>query len=229
MLGEEVTRLEIDDRGCAGDRLWSVRTAAGMIGSGKNTRRFAAVPGLLELRAQQRDGRVTVIFPDGSRCAADAPDAAARVTDHVGQPVTLAAEADLSHFDDGPVSLIGTASIAAVSTEVGGHVDPARFRANIVLHTERPFAEDELAGRHVRLGSAVLAVTMVSPRCVMVNATTADLPALAGNLKAIGRINQGCLGVVATVIKPGAVTVGDTISTSEHLATRSLPTTPFVI
>lgn len=55
MSGEERNHLDVDARGCVGDRVWSVRTADGKIGSGKNTRRFAAVPGLLELRAEERN------------------------------------------------------------------------------------------------------------------------------------------------------------------------------
>jgi uncharacterized protein YcbX len=73
MAGEEVTHLEVNQRGSVGDRLWSVRTSDGKIGSGKNSRRFAAVPKLLELRAEARDGTVVITFPDGSHALPDPP------------------------------------------------------------------------------------------------------------------------------------------------------------
>src|SRR4051794_40255522 len=126
MLGERVDRVQLDERGCVGDRLWSVRTADGKIGSGKSTRRFAAVLGLLELRAVTVDGRVVVRFPGGEVCPADSDEAAARVSEHVGEPVTLALETGVSHFDDGPVSVVGNASVSAVSAERGAPVDVAR-------------------------------------------------------------------------------------------------------
>jgi uncharacterized protein YcbX len=115
MLGEQVAVLDGDERGCVGDRSWSVVTAAGKIGSGKSTRRFAAVPGLLAVRAAERDGVVLVTFPDGTTCPVHDAEAAARLSRHVGQPVTLARESSVSHLDDGPVSLLGRASVAAVA------------------------------------------------------------------------------------------------------------------
>lgn len=209
MLGEDVERLVVDERGCAGDRLWSVRTAEGKIGSGKNTRRFAAVPGLLDLRAVERASGVHVSFPDGTSCAVDGPEAHALVSSHLAQAVTLVRETDVSHYDDGPVSILGSASLAALSAERGCEVAAARFRPNVVLDTSEPFVEDGWVGKLVQLGTATLRVTMTSPRCVMVDMPTADLPAQPGNLTAVGRLNSACLGVIATVVVPGTIAVGD--------------------
>jgi uncharacterized protein YcbX len=216
MLGEHVTHLDIDDRGCVGDRLWSVRTTGGKIGSGKNSSRFAAVPGLLDLRAAEHEGHVVVVFPDGTSYRAGDPAAAERTSRHVGRQVTFAKETAVSHYDDGPVSLIGLPSVAALTDERGAPVDPARFRANIVLETAAdPFVEDGWVGRQVRIGTAVLQVTMTSPRCVMVNMKTADLPAQPGNLVALGRLNEACLGIIASVVVPGRVSVGDSVVVDE--------------
>jgi uncharacterized protein YcbX len=209
MLGHDVAELEIDERGCAGDRQWSVRTAENKIGSGKSSRRFAAVRGLLELRAVETDGDVAIVFPDGTSCSVEARDAAGRLSRYVGQPVTMARESDVSHFDDGPVSLIGRASVHAVGAAQDQPVDAARFRANILLDTSVPFLEEEWVGRRLQLGSALLEVTMASPRCVMVDAKTADLEAQPGNLKTLGLLNSARLGVVAAVVTGGRVRVGD--------------------
>jgi uncharacterized protein YcbX len=212
LAGESVTRLEVNQRGCVGDRQWSVRTEADKIGSGKNTRRFAAVPGLLDIRAYERDGRVGVTFPDGTGCFVDDAEAAAQLSQHVGQPVRFASESSVSHFDDGPISLIGRASVDAVTEEQHKDVDPARFRTNIHLATAGPFVEDSWLGRQLQIGTAVVQVEMTSPRCVMVNMATADLPEQPGNLTAIGRINNACLGVIATVIAPGTIGLGDEVT-----------------
>jgi uncharacterized protein YcbX len=212
MTGESVGQLDVDERGVVGDRLWSVRTVSDKIGSGKNTRRFARLEGLLELRAAERDGRVLVTLPDGSACFTDDEDAAGRISHQLGQPVTLARETSVSHFDDGPISLIGMPSVAAVTEERQADVDPDRFRANVLLHTPGRFVEDTWVGRQVRIGTAVLHVEMASPRCVMVDMETADLPSQHGNLAAVGRLNQACLGIIATVLAPGTIRVGDTLT-----------------
>ena len=52
---------------------------------------------LLAVRAEQRDGAVLLTFPDGTTCAVDGPEAAGRLSRHVGQPVTLAPELAVSH------------------------------------------------------------------------------------------------------------------------------------
>jgi uncharacterized protein len=215
LLGEDVAAFDLDDRGVVGDRSWSIRTANGKIGSGKNTRRFADVPGLLQLRASTQpvghggsDG-VTVTFPDGRSFPVGSPALAEQLSIHCGQPVTVARETDVSHFDDGPVSIIGRASVDAVSIASGQRVDPSRFRANVMVETDLPFAEEKWIGAQLRLGTALLEVTMASPRCVMVDMATADLPAQAGNLRTIGRLNDACLGVIARVVRPGRVSVSD--------------------
>jgi MOSC domain-containing protein YiiM len=71
--------------------------------------------------------------------------------------------------------------------------------------------EDTWIGRQVLVGTAVLRVTATSPRCVMIDMETADLPEQHGNLTAIGRLNDVCLGVIASVESPGRISVGDTV------------------
>jgi uncharacterized protein YcbX len=212
LTGEEVPELEIEARGCAGDRVWAVHTPAERIGSGKTTSRsFEAVPGLLELRSRWVEGRVAVRFPDGTELNVDDPAASKRLAAHFGRPLWFSREGSRAHFDDGPVSLLGLRSVEAVTEDLGEDVQPVRFRPNLVLETPHAFAEDGWVGREVRAGSAVLRVTMASPRCVMVDMATADLPPLEGVLAATGRLNEACLGVIAEVVRPGRVRVGDEV------------------
>jgi hypothetical protein len=215
MLGELRDHLDLDERGCVADRVWSVRTAEGKIASGKDTRRFAAVIGMLELRAAQRDGWVVITFPDGVESSVDDPSTPSRLSAHLGRPVTVGRETDVSHFDDGPVSLVGTASVEALGVERGEEVDPARFRPNVLLATEEPFVEDTWIGRRLEIGSAALRVVAPSPRCEMINMATADLPEQRGNLAAIGRLHDACLGVIARVERPGRVALADEVRVAE--------------
>lgn len=212
LLGEPLAAVDVDARGVAGDRAWAVRTSDGKLGSGKSTRRFTAVPGLLQARARYDGERALVDFPDRAACPADDPAAESRLSDLVGVPVSLVREADVSHYDDGPVSLLGLASVAALSAARGEEVEPERFRANILLDTPAAYAEEAWVDRDVQVGTAVLHVTMCSPRCVMVNLPTADLPSQPGNLALLGDLTGGHLGVIATVVRPGRVAVGDPVT-----------------
>lgn len=211
--GERLEVLELDGRGVVGDRVWSVRTADGKIGSGKVTRRFDAVPGLLLLSARTTADGVRVSVPSGEEWPVADPAAATALSSYLGRELTLAAETDVSHFDDGPVSLVNLASVRALAAEVGADVDASRFRANVHLEGLPAFAEDQLVGQTLRIGSAVLEVEMRSPRCVMINLETADLPSQPGNLHVLGRVNEACLGVVARVVQPGRIAVGDVVLT----------------
>jgi uncharacterized protein YcbX len=212
LLGEDLPALAIDERGVVGDRLWSVRTPEGKIGSGKNSNRFAAVLGLLDLRATVRNGSALVSFPDGAEAAVDDPAAAELLSRHLVRPLSFAREGEVMHFDDGPVSLIGAASVQALERERGTEVAPSRFRPNLVLETDEAFVEDGWVGGRIGVGEVELEVVMTSPRCVMVDMKTADLPEQHGNLLALGRVNAACLGVIASVVRPGTIRVGDPVS-----------------
>lgn len=211
MAGETVEVLACDERGGVGDRAWALRTASGRIGSGKRTRRFEPVDGLLRLRAHTEDGVPVVTLPSGESFPVSDPGAAAALTDHLGVEVTLARESDVDHFDDGPVSVLAQASVEALGGELGAEVASARFRPNVLVEGWPAFAEDQLVGRTLRVGGVVLEVTMRSPRCVMVDMESADLPPQTGVLRAAGRANSACLGVIARVVEPGRIQVGDRV------------------
>jgi uncharacterized protein len=211
LLGEHLSALDLDERGVVGDRRWSVRDQQGKIGSGKSTRRFAAVPGLQMARATQTDGAVVVTLPDGSEHAASSTVLHGHLSTLFGQPVMLMPESGVSHFDDGPVSLLALASVDAVAEHRGERVDVARFRPNLVVDGISAFGEEQWIGRRLRIGTAVVLVQMASLRCRMVDEATADLPAQPGNLLAVGRLNKARLGVIASVVRPGVVHVGDSV------------------
>lgn len=212
LLGEHLSAVDVDVRGLAGDRLWSVRDRDGRFGSQKSTRRFRRMDGLLSLSAGY-DGDVPVLgFPDGRRLRADDPTVHAALSAHVGRPVTLDREGEVSHFDEGPVHLVTTASLGTLSRAHGGAVDARRTRANVVVDWPGDgFPELSWVGRQVRLGSLVLRVRDVMPRCVMVNLPQEGLPADAGLLRSVTEASAGALGVVADVEQPGRLSTGDRV------------------
>jgi MOSC domain-containing protein len=213
--GEGLDSAAVDGRGLAGDRLWAVRDADGKLGSGKSTRRFRRMPGLLELTAHYDSGSVPVVsFPDGQQLRADRPEIHEALSLHVGRPVTLVAETDVSHFDEGPLHLVTSNSIARLSEVHGGEVDARRFRANLLVDTGRDpgFDEADWIGRELSIGSDVR-VRIREPmiRCVMVDLPQKDLPVDRHLLSTVGRFNDTQLGLVVDVVRPGTLRLGDEV------------------
>jgi uncharacterized protein YcbX len=214
LAGEHLEHVLVEERGVAGDRLWSVRDPDGRLGSGKSSRRFRKMPGLLDLEARY-DGDVPVIgFPDGRVLRGDDPTVHDALSEHVSRPVTLAREQDVSHFDEGPVHLVTTASLDRVGGAHGHPVDARHLRPNLVVETAGAagFVEETWIGRRVRIGpDVVLSVRSAMPRCVMVTMSQVGLPADRGLLGTVTEVNDACLGVVADVVAAGRVAVGDDV------------------
>lgn len=211
--GERLSEVAVDERGLAGDRLYSVRDGEGKFGSGKNTRRFRRMDGLLRLGSRlghHLDGP-ELLDPLG-RPVAD-PTAFLRAYLQ-REDVELAREDAISHFDQQPVSLLTTATLDWVREAVPtALVDERRFRPNIVLRTPpgtRPFVEDDWLGRQAHLRSgAQLAFVGSSERCVMTGAAQPGLPHAPEILRVIAKAHDNRLDALAMVTAPGVLRVGD--------------------
>ncbi|NHC23488.1 MOSC domain-containing protein [Nocardioides sp. IC4_145] len=201
LRGESLERADVLSRGLDGDRLWALREPDGKLGSGKSTRRFRRMAGLLELAAAY-DGPVAagpvVTLPDGRSWRGPHADLDAALTAYVGRPVALAREAEVAHHDEGPLHLVTTAALDRLGA------DGPVLRANLVVDAPGlvPFAEDGWVGRELVVGAVVLRVREPMPRCVMVGAEV---------LHRATRLNDGRAGLVVDVVAPGTVAVGDVV------------------
>jgi uncharacterized protein YcbX len=219
LQGERLTEAQVEEYGIAGDRGWALFDRE--TGLGLTARR---VPDLLFATGRLRtDGAAEVVLPDGTRTSDDDVLSA-----WLGRPVTLrAADAEAPRyespdddFDDRPTSRwhdwmgaagafhdIEAARISLVSTGTLGAWDRRRFRANVLLDGA---GEDDLAGRRVRLGGALLAVGEGISRCVMVTRPQpGGIGRDTGVLKTVHRERGGDLAMGAEVLRPGTVRVGD--------------------
>lgn len=210
---ERLTEAVVDARGLVGDRLWAAYTEDGGIGSGKTTRRFRKVPGLLGVPVRSSDHGAPELDLDGW-CRVDDPRTATRLSARFGRALALRREEDVPHHDDCPVHVVTTASLRQVQDLYGDHVDAGRFRANIVVAADGTgFLEDDWAGRDLHVGEVVLRVGPGMPRCVMVDLDhdAAGLPAASGLLRVLGRVHDTDLGAQTTVLRPGVLRVGDEV------------------
>lgn len=223
MAGERLAHAEFVERGVVGDRAWAAYTADGGIGSGKNTGRFRRINGLLGLRAHlcdeadEVDGASVpwVTFPDGQELRADDPRASEELSALLGQPLQLRPETTVPHHDESPIHLVTSASTRHLEQLHGEPVQAARFRANVVFDVDGAgFVDDTWQGRELALGDhVVLRLGPAMPRCLMVDLAQPHdgLPPESRLLKSLGRTHRAEFGQQATVVRAGAVRVGDPV------------------
>jgi uncharacterized protein YcbX len=156
--------------------------------------------------------------PSGAELALGGPELNAEVSGRFGSGVELM---KLKHgiFDEGEVSVIAPATIAAIGRAAGlDQMDPRRFRANVLLETEsdEPFLEDAWVGRTLVFGEdeggPAVGVTLRDERCAMVNLDPETAARDARVMKAVVRLNGNHAGAYAKVVRCGPIRVGDRVS-----------------
>jgi hypothetical protein len=217
MGGEQLTQAPVDVRGILGDRLYAVRDTDGKLGSGKNSRRFRRMNGLLDFHATyQPDLTPVITLPDGRTVRGDEEQVHWAISDGLDIPgVTLVKESVISHFDQAPLHLVTTASMAWLADLVPMvGVDERRVRPNLVVRVDesagRP--EDAWLGHELHIGThLVIEIVDTVDRCVMVNTGQAELEDSGDVLRAISDEGDLLFGVYARVAVPGRIKVGDDV------------------
>lgn len=212
--GEVLDAAALDQRGLTHDRGWAAYTDDGGIASGKTTRRFRKIEGLMHWRSNMpagADGTPQLIAPDGSTYLASDPAASKALSHAFGRPLTLRQETTVRHHDESGVHVVTTASLRRVEQLIDEPIDPLRLRANIVLDTAGVgFVEDGWIGADIAIGTQV--VLRLGPgmvRCVMADQAQADVAPARPMLQTLGRAHDLQLGLQATVIQPGTIRIGD--------------------
>ncbi|AUG77858.1 hypothetical protein CFP65_3048 [Kitasatospora sp. MMS16-BH015] len=211
--GERLDSVEVDPRGLAGDRLYAVRDGEGRFGSGKTTRRFRRMDGLLRLSARlgHRLDAPVLLDPLGSPVA----DPTAFLRAYLGrEDVELAREDAVSHFDQLPVSVLTTATLGWLRSVLPATViDERRFRPNLLLRTPPgtpPFTEDTWCGHPATTRTGLtLHFLRASERCAMTGAPQPGLPHAPEILRTIATHHDNRLDALAEVTHPGRLSVGD--------------------
>jgi|SRR5687767_1845650 len=121
-------------------------------------------------------------------------------------------------FDETPVSVISTATIAGIGREAELDLDRRRFRANIVLetHDDEPFLEAGWVGGTLVFGEQepmpAVSVTMQDMRCVIINLDPDTARQDARVMKTVVRLNANNAGVYGTVLRTGTIRMGQRVS-----------------
>ena len=108
------------------------------------------------------------------------------------------------------------ASLAELNRHLAAPVGMDRFRANLVIDGDTPYAED--GWRHIRIGTVTFELFKPCSRCVMITIdplTGAKSP-LAEPLRTLAKTHRlpegACFGVNMVALNSGSVTVSDTIT-----------------
>ncbi|MFD6673124.1 MOSC domain-containing protein [Rhodococcus zopfii] len=225
--GEPVRSATIEADGLRGDHLWAVVDAeTGAVAGAKKSRRFGV---LLTCRARLIDdtdvrdrAALELTLPDGTAVRGDDSSVDSLLSDLTGREVRL--EARRRTYDEAHLHLLSTSAVETLET--GDPVDVAlrRFRPQIVLDApgSHGFVEDSWLGRSVALGTATIAPTTRTARCVMVTLAHQEVPARREMLRTVTARNlvpnlpgakpAPCVGIYASVRACGDVTVGDTVT-----------------
>jgi uncharacterized protein YcbX len=189
-----IWEVEITATGLAHDREWQIVDAAGTPVTQRQHRVLAVVQpqlidGGLRISAPGHDA-VEVAHPtandvtirgllgDDVNCG-DAGDEAAgfftRVTGEDCRLVAITPETDrrvglfpnriVTFVDSAPVLVVNTASLIDLQQRASEPIPMERFRPNLVIETEDPWAED--TWKHFTIGDARLVGTLPWPRCAI--------------------------------------------------------------
>jgi MOSC domain-containing protein len=209
MGGESLESVEVDVRGLVGDRAYAVVDADGKLATGKHSQRFRRRDEVFEFAARTTSDGVGVSGRGGAwPVPSDTLDAA--LSDAMGDPVRVLAETTTPYFDQGQVSLVGTASLDWCREHLGVDADRRRIRPNLVVATEEPFVEESWAGE-VAVGDVRLTTVERIERCRMIDIAQEGLPRGGRWLKALTEAREMCLGVYLDITQPGMLRVGDEI------------------
>jgi hypothetical protein len=224
MAGEELTAARVTFAGLIGDRVHAFVDENNKSSFPWMTARQAHdwllfQPRFLEPPAIDEENPITeryateVVTPDGAKFMVGNANFTQFLAHRYGRPLRLRFS-ERSMTDSAPVSMIGFATIRALSEETGMALDPRRFRANFYARWERddPFFEDQLVGRAVRIGEKVtIQFVKKDIRCVMITLdpdTAAPSPIV---LEKVTHQHDRCTGVYAAVLREGVVRASDPV------------------
>jgi uncharacterized protein YcbX len=235
MMGETLEVADLGWHGLDGDRRFAFRRADDRGGFPWLT--ASTLPELILFVPQRQGGTAAgdlpthVRTPEGQELALFSQELATEVGRRHGSPVEMM-HLSRGIFDEASISVIASATVGEVARLANQRADVRRFRANILIASERsvPFEEDEWVGGVLSFGEthegAAIAVTNRDERCSMVNFDPDSARPSPEVLKAIVRARDNKAGVYGAVIRRGRVAVGQPVffeSTVENRERRVRP------
>ncbi|HEU4477276.1 MAG TPA: MOSC N-terminal beta barrel domain-containing protein [Pyrinomonadaceae bacterium] len=225
MAGELLDVATLSWHGIEGDRRFAFRRLNDRSGFPWLT--ASKLPQLLLYKPFRLDGNAVeqlpthVRTPEGTEYEIQSDELRQDLSSRYGRDVELM---NLKHgiFDEACISVISLGTSLGVERESGRELDLRRFRPNVVIETKsgEPFEEDSWVGRTLMFGDgesgearmAAIRVTMKDERCVMVNLDPDTAERDSEVMKTVVRMNENYAGVYATVVRAGALRIGQAVT-----------------
>ncbi len=225
---EELASVLLSEGECLpGDRRWAVAHEAARLQPGwnpcANFHRGAKAPALMAITARTEGDAVTLSHPDRPDITFR-PDMAEDLSvflDWVAplsppdraQPARIVtAGRGMTDSDFPSVSVLGLASLRALSQRMGQDLSQHRFRGNLWIEGAAPFEEFDWIGRRLRIGEAELELREPITRC---RATMANPETGRVDAETLTALESGWghrdFGVYAVVTKPGRIAPEDRV------------------
>lgn len=220
MAGEALKHTSIGWHGLEGDRRFAVRRLTEQNGFPWLT--ASKLPSLIlykPIRQEASQDSVLpthVITPEGKVFGIRSDELHNDIAQRYGAEVQLM-QLNQGIFDEAAISLISLATSQKITDDTGNPPDIRRFRPNIVIdtHQTEPFTEDQWVGKTIIFGNrednSAIHVTNRDQRCMMINLHPDTAQQDPNLLKTAVQLNQNCAGVYGTVIRLGALEVGQPI------------------
>ncbi|WP_424933582.1 MOSC domain-containing protein [Amaricoccus macauensis] len=215
------------------DRIWAIAHEASKVATDEavgwvncnNFSRGAKSPGLMAIRAEtdESERRIRLTHPDAEPieiCPDNAEDAARLIAwvtplSNPGRALPRAVvrtrDAGMTDSSFPSVAILNQASLRALEAKAGRRLSEERFRGNIWLDGLETWAEFDLVGKEIRIGSATFLVREPITRCM---ATAANPDTGKIDVDTLGLLDQDFghseFGVYAQVTESGEVAVHDT-------------------
>lgn len=179
------------------------------------TEAASMAPGITPANADPNDLDLDIITPSGAVFAVDDPALIEMLGEGLrGENRLTLVRSDRALTDCRPVSLISLQTVQQVGEELGIPIDKRRFRANAYLDlaSDYGFAEDELVGSKLRIGSsAVIMVLERDPRCKMISLDPDTGEHNPEVLRRVAQAHEAKAGVYCVVLVEGIAKTGDSI------------------
>jgi uncharacterized protein len=217
LTGEQLETVELDEAGVAGDRRWGLFDAdSRAVAAPEKERRWRPVPAL---RSRLADHGLEISSDGATWHALPSPTADKIASDHLEFPVQFLPFGETGaapRYDRDHLHILTTSSLARLQALLPAAIlDIRRFRPNILIGTdagEADFIEQNLIGRTLRAGGAVIEILEPCARCAFTALGQPGVPFDKDVLHTIAKHGAGGFGVLARVVTPGRVALGDAVT-----------------
>ncbi len=215
MIGTSLESVALGWHGLAGDRRFAFRRVTDRVGFPWLTATRLPILSLYQ-PILQGDVPTHVLTPDGIALEIYSEELRQELSQQFGKEVELL-QLERGIFDEASVSVLSVSTIAGLARTLEIEMDQRRFRPNILLETTSSeiFCEDEWVGGTLIFGEtergAAVSVTLRDLRCNTINLNPDTAEQTPSVLKAVARMNEGNAGVYGTVVRIGALTVGQKV------------------